>query len=285
MCAIALIAVIGLTMASCGMSKETAQKKLKTMFQEFMDTDSSVKRLHGKVTDVTMVKVAANENNYKGEFTVSVLDKVYKVPFTAIADKDAVQYEIEDGKLKSIFKEADTVTLDGLTFRLDNDGSGFLLIGIADKTIKEVNIPATVLGISVTVIGQKTFYESYITSVTIPNTVVSIGQRAFWDSDITSIIIPDSVKSIADEVFYLCSRLTSVTLGNSVTKIGDEAFRFCPNLTSVTFQGLIPSSGFHREAFAAYGYNGYTGDLRDKYLAGGIGTYTRAKGGQTWTKQ
>jgi len=25
--------------------------------------------------------------------------------------------------------------------------------------------------------------------------------------------------------------------------------------------------------------------LRDKYLAGGIGTYTRASGGTTWTKQ
>jgi len=29
----------------------------------------------------------------------------------------------------------------------------------------------------------------------------------------------------------------------------------------------------------------FQGDLRDKYLARGIGTYTRASGGYTWTKQ
>jgi len=29
----------------------------------------------------------------------------------------------------------------------------------------------------------------------------------------------------------------------------------------------------------------FPGDLRDKYLAGGIGTYTRENGGSTWTKK
>jgi len=31
--------------------------------------------------------------------------------------------------------------------------------------------------------------------------------------------------------------------------------------------------------------NSFPGDLRDKYLAGGIGTYTRASGSETWTKK
>jgi len=43
--------------------------------------------------------------------------------------------------------------------------------------------------------------------------------------------------------------------------------------------GTIPPSGF------SYGYLDGLGDLRDKYLAGGIGTYTRAGGSNTWTKQ
>jgi len=34
-----------------------------------------------------------------------------------------------------------------------------------------------------------------------------------------------------------------------------------------------------------YIYNEYIGDLRVKYLAGGLGTYTRASGGTVWTKQ
>jgi hypothetical protein len=44
------------------------------------------------------------------------------------------------------------------------------------------------------------------------------------------------------------------------------AFTYCEKLTSVTFQGMITADNFRDDAFY--------GDLRDKYLAGGIGTYT-----------
>jgi uncharacterized protein YjdB len=50
-----------------------------------------------------------------------------------------------------------------------------------------------------------------------------------------------------------------------------------------TFQGTISASDFHSEAFLLQG-----SDLREKYLAGGIGTYARANGEDetaTWTKQ
>jgi len=53
----------------------------------------------------------------------------------------------------------------------------------------------------------------------------------------------------------------------------------CPSLTSVTFQGTISSSEF---------YDTSVGDLREKYLAGGPGTYTTtAPVGyySIWTKQ
>jgi len=33
------------------------------------------------------------------------------------------------------------------------------------------------------------------------------------------------------------------------------------------------------------GYNSYIGDLREKYLTGGIGTYIRLAGGEVWRKQ
>jgi hypothetical protein len=53
----------------------------------------------------------------------------------------------------------------------------------------------------------------------------------------------------------------------------------CTNLTSVTFQGTIASANLNSDAF--YTLN----DLRDEYLAGGKGTYTRASDRTTWTKQ
>jgi len=54
------------------------------------------------------------------------------------------------------------------------------------------------------------------------------------------------------------------------------AFDCCKNLTSVTFQsaGVSLADGY---------YYAFPGDLRRKYIAGGMGTYTRESGGDVWT--
>jgi len=58
-----------------------------------------------------------------------------------------------------------------------------------------------------------------------------------------------------------CAPLTGITIPNSVTSI-DFAFEYCTSLASVTIQCTI-----------TYLSSGVMGDLDDKYLAGGIGTY------------
>jgi hypothetical protein len=103
-----------------------------------------------------------------------------------------------------------------------------------------------------------------ISKVTIPNSVTGIRSECFWGRSLTSVIIPNSVKSIGDMAFYACS-----------------------DLTSVTFQGTITSNNFegnyYDDGFLVYSF---PGDLRAKYLSGGIGTYTRPNGdSNTWTKQ
>jgi hypothetical protein len=65
--------------------------------------------------------------------------------------------------------------------------------------------------------------------------------------------------------------------------LGNSAFSSCTNLTSVTFCGYIPSTGFSTSSFSG-------GDLRDKFYTpnsanGTPGTYTRASGSATWTRQ
>ncbi|WP_461257889.1 leucine-rich repeat domain-containing protein [Treponema sp. R80B11-R83G3] len=114
----------------------------------------------------------------------------------------------------------------------------------------------------------------------IPDSVTSIGEGAFfYCSGLTNVTIPDSVTSIGYEAFCGCSGLTSVTIPDSVTSIGYQAFSGCSGLTSVTFQGTITSANFNTNAFNT--------DLRDKYLAGGIGTYTKqtvSVYSSTWTK-
>ena len=159
---------------------------------------------------------------------------------------------------------------------------------------------------SVTSIGETAFFECRsLTGITIPNTVTSLGHAAFiYCTSLASVTIGNSVSSIEDSAFRNCTSLTSVTIGNSVTIIGEDAFRECtslasitiPNsvtsigqeafsgctsLTSVTFQGTIASNKLDSTAFLNIG------DLRDKYLAGGTGTYKRPNTGTggTWTKQ
>jgi len=176
------------------------------------------------------------------------------------------------------------------------------------------------IGNGVTSIGNYAFYGcTSLTSITIPNSVTSIDRSAFYgcknfniivasgnsfftsqngilyNKTMTQIIfasvingsftIPNSVTSIGDFAFDSCIGLTSITIPNSVTSIGDFAFTGCIGLTSVTFMGNILEVNFSSSVFGESYYNTYNGDLRAKYLAGGIGTYTRQAGSMTWTKQ
>jgi len=177
---------------------------------------------------------------------------------------------------------------------------------------------------SVTRIGYRAFGGcTSLTSITIPNSVnnyfdgfgsctslstINVGSdNAYYSSDQgilynknrtiliqypagkigSSFTIPNSVTSIFDYAFDGCRNFTSVTIPNSVTSICDYAFNGCTNLTSVTFQGTITSSDFDIYAFGERGTSGYIGDLRDKYLVGGKGTYMRDEYGIThyWLKQ
>jgi uncharacterized protein YjdB len=112
----------------------------------------------------------------------------------------------------------------------------------------------------------------------IPNSVTSIGDYAFVNcTGLNSVTIPDSVTGIGNFAFPNCTGLTGVTIPSSVTSIGYQAFWNCTGLTNVKFEGTIASANFSNN-------NSFPGDLRDKYLAGGTGTYTRPGGSSTWTK-
>jgi len=87
----------------------------------------------------------------------------------------------------------------------------------------------------------------------------------------------NALTNIPDSVFYDastrkgCATLIAITIPDSVTSIEREVFIECTNLTSVKFEGTINSGNFDSN------YS-FPGDLRAKYLVGGIGTYTRASG-------
>jgi len=82
--------------------------------------------------------------------------------------------------------------------------------------------------------------------------------------------------------FGNCRALTSIIIPNSVTGFGPQAFYGCTSLTSVTFQGTISENKFDNGLISPMIF---PGDLREKYLAGGPGRYTRTSDGNEWTKQ
>jgi hypothetical protein len=115
--------------------------------------------------------------------------------------------------------------------------------------------------------------------------LTTIPKGAFREcTPLAGIIIPNGVTSIGLVAFYGCTNLASVTIPNSVTSIGAHAFKNCTKLTSVTFRGTIPD-----DDFSFRGADPFHGDLCEKYLAGGPGTYTTTAPvdfwNSKWTKQ
>jgi len=132
---------------------------------------------------------------------------------------------------------------------------------------------------------QNSYIPSSLKTVVITGGT-SIGDSAFYGcTGLTSVTIPSSITTIQYESFRGCTGLTSITIPSSVTSIGYYVFSGCSGLTSVTFQGTITSDNFNDRAFGDLYNEGYIGDLRDKYLSGGAGTYTRSPGSEEWTKQ
>jgi hypothetical protein len=75
------------------------------------------------------------------------------------------------------------------------------------------------------------------------STITSIGNFAFESCYfLTSITIPDSVTTIGERAFAWCNGLTSITIGNSVTTIEEYAF-MNSSLTSVTIPNSVTTIG------------------------------------------
>lgn len=130
-------------------------------------------------------------------------------------------------------------------------------------------IPSSINGKVVTIIGEKAFQHAQITSVVIPNgvttidewafnnnlladvdipaSVTTIGDYAFTANKLTSITIPDGITAIAQSVFWL-NQLTSVTIPNSVTYIGKNAFleNSLENITIPDSVTTIDADAFNR---------------------------------------
>ncbi len=122
---------------------------------------------------------------------------------------------------------------------------GIRIVGLTDKTLKEVSIPEKINGLPVTEIGEYAFKNCInIKAVTIGDSATTIGDYAFDGcTGLTSVTIPNSVTSIGDYAFCNCTGLTSVVIPNGVTEIGDYAFNKCNKLTGVVIPDSVTTIG------------------------------------------
>jgi hypothetical protein len=153
-------------------------------------------------------------------------------------------------------------------------------------SLNSITIPGSVI-----TSGDSAFYNcTSLNSITIPSSVITIEQSAFDGcTGLTSVTIQQGINTIGDFAFGGCTSLTSVTIPDSVTTIGGGAFAGCTSLTSVTFaeNSNITEANFSYGSFPE-GTEGYgSSSLTTAYLAASphSGTYTRAVGGDTWSKQ
>lgn len=117
-------------------------------------------------------------------------------------------------------------------------------VGGVNNCPTNVDIPATIGGVTITAIGDSAFRNKGITAFTLPSTITTIGISAFnGTNSYTSVTIPSSVTSIGQSAFQSVSSLQSVTIQNAATSIGNSAFFGCTNLTSVNLGNAVTSIG------------------------------------------
>ena len=110
----------------------------------------------------------------------------------------------------------------------------------------DVNIPETLMGKPVTIIGENCFTKKEIITVYLNSNVTEIKREAFdmcWELE---YVTGDAeVESIEDFAFNKCHKLKIVKVGNNIKQIGMYAFYRCEVLESIGEQPGLERIGNH----------------------------------------
>ncbi len=162
--------------------------------------------------------------------------------------------------------EASAIISGDYAYELNDDGT--ITIMNYGGSEKDLNIPSTIDGLSVTKIGYGAFAEcksietltiprsvkviednafsqcSQLTNVDLHDSLVRMGANAFRGcSSLTSVIIPNSLKELSTGTFFDCTSLTEVEIPEGITSIGGNVFGNCYALTSVTLPSTLNAIG------------------------------------------
>ncbi len=180
-------------------------------------------------------------------------------------------------------RSQNTVALNGVIYRLNDDGTCAVADCEASQDVKKLSFPSIIdngeKSYTVAEIGDYAFRNCpALTTVTLPGTVARIGWYAFdecpaltnivvdannpnylscdglvlnktkteliaFPPGLKSVVFPESVTSIGDGAFPGCSLLTSIAIPDGVTNIGWYAFHECASLVSITIPDSVVNIG------------------------------------------
>lgn len=148
----------------------------------------------------------------------------------------------DEDKLPPLYGGGDIIettdpTLRYYTFKLNADGTGYILADVDIKLSGDVVVPADYKELPVVEIGDRAFADcKKIGSLILPSAVASIGAYAFNNcKSLKSVELPAGLTEIGEWAFCGCASLTAVALPELLTTIGNYAFWSCNKLTAASF--------------------------------------------------
>ena len=170
---------------------------------------------------------------YKGQTAVLVFASITAAVFLACTQKE--QAPAADA-LQDFMQDMEPEPEESFRVEIIDDGNAVEIAKYLGTNTR-VQIPSTIQGLPVTVIGGSAFHDKGLEAVIIPEGVTKIGgcyvcgdgrylsegSYAFGENRLSYVALPNSLTLIGDYAFY-GNCLTFVDIPDSVTNIGEGAF-------------------------------------------------------------
>lgn len=137
-------------------------------------------------------------------------------------------------------EDAETIIYNGLTYDIEN-GDSALIVGVTDKTITSVTIPAEVEGLPVDLYSSENCFSdcSNLEEILVDpeNSNFKSVDGVLFTDDLSNLIaypcarkadvyiVPDTTKIIGEGAFKNCNSLQEITIPETVTLVKMDAFR------------------------------------------------------------
>jgi hypothetical protein len=113
------------------------------------------------------------------------------------------------------------------TYDINSDGISITLTGTSEYyPAPDLDIPDSIDGYSVTIIGRDAFENRKLTSLTLPDGLVSIQHQAFYRNEIAELTIPESLETIERQAFSRNKLVNLIIPDDIVIHIGTGAFSY-----------------------------------------------------------